>query len=197
MDFKELLAGNELSEEQIAKVIADMTENGVYITSEQDADTRLPKMKEQRDKARADLTAEQEKVTELTATVAERDETISKHAESDASIEELRTQLEEANNGRTKLERSHKLEALLRKSGATDTEYMTYKLGGVDALEVDEEGNFTGLDDKLSELKEQHPSYFGEDDKSAKGYKVVDNKLPEGNSTDVDPFAAKLDKYNA
>ncbi|MHD0286844.1 phage scaffolding protein [Weissella tructae] len=194
MDFKELLTGNELTEEQVAKVIADMTENGIYITSEQDADTRLSKMKEQRDKARADLTAKEEEVTELTATIAERDETISKHVENESSIEELRAELEEANNGRTKLERSQKLDALLRKAGATDTEYMAYKLGGVDGLEVDDEGSFTGIDERLNELKEQHPKYFG-GDKPANGYEVLDNKLEDGNSPDSDPFTTAMEKY--
>ncbi|AIM63072.1 phage scaffolding protein [Weissella ceti] len=194
MDFKELLTGNELTEEQVAKVIADMTENGIYITSEQDADTRLSKMKEQRDKARADLTAKEEEVTELTATIAERDETISKHVENESSIEGLRAELEEANNGRTKLERSQKLDALLRKAGATDTEYMAYKLGGVDGLEVDDEGNFTGIDERLNELKEQHPKYFG-GDKPANGYEVLDNKLEDGNQPASDPFTTAMEKY--
>lgn len=195
MELSELLKSLELSDEMVDRITSEMATNGIYTTSEENIDVRFNKMKSERDQARADLTAKEEEVTTLTATIEERDETIASHADSSTDLEELRTQLEEANNGRTKLERSHKLEALLRKSGATDTEYMTYKLGGVDALEVDEEGNFTGIDERLNELKEQHPKYFGVEETPVGGYQVIDNKLPEGKTAETDPFSNVLDKY--
>lgn len=195
MELSELLKSLELSDELVDRITSEMTAQGIFTTNEENVDVRLNKMKEQRDQARADLTAKEEEVTTLTATIAERDETISKHAESVTSLEELRTQLDEATAGKTALERDYKLEGLLRDAGATDIEYMKYKLGEVD---VDEEGNFMGLDDRLKELKDNHPKYFGtdNDNQPGKGYQVLDNKLPEGKDTEVDPFNSIVEKYN-
>lgn len=198
MDFKEVLTTSGLNEEQVNSITAEMAENGIYTTGVQDADTRFEKMKEQRDSARQELSEKKEEVEALETKVTEHETTIEEQKASLGKLDELTTQLEEANQGKTKLQREHALEKALRDAGATDLEYMSYKLGGIDALEVDEDGNFSGLDEKLGELKTAHPKYFASEDKPAddKGYKPVDNGLKTGDVPKIDPFEAKVAMYN-
>lgn len=198
MSFEELLKSLELSDEQIEAINSGMAENSLFLAHEQDLDVRLTKMKEQRDAARTELTEANEKVESLNGQVNDLQATNDANAETLASVDELKEQLESAKGETTKLMRTHKLEAELRKAGATDIEYAMYKLGGVDAVEVDEEGNFTNFDDKLTELKDRMPKYFETETpkEPGNGYQTIDNGLAAGGIAESDPFADKLSKYD-
>ena len=73
----------------------------------------------------------------------------------------------------------------LLSSGASDVDYMTYKLGerlNKDGakLELDENGNVKGLESRITELKTAFPKMF-EGGNTPEGLKVLDEKkLPEG-----------------
>lgn len=97
----------------------------------------------------------------------------------ETDIANLQTQLAE-----TKLKSAVKVALLSAK--AADVDYLTYKLSEKgEKLELDENGNIKGWEDKLSGLKTQFPNMF-ESGENAGGFKVLgDNRLPknDGGST--------------
>ena len=100
----------------------------------------------------------------------------------DVQVAELQKQLQE-----TKVKAAIKVALLSEK--AVDVDYLTFKLNEKlkeknEALELDENDNIKGWDDKLSGLKTQFPSMF--ESASKDGYKVLgDNRLPEGDRSEV------------
>lgn len=105
---------------------------------------------------------------------------------------DIQKQLQEAQSAQVQAEKDLKkiqtdvqLKDKLREAGASDADYMLFKLGEV---EVNEDGTIKDLDNKIKALKESSPSHFTSDepkDPKAPGYNVKDNKLDEGKSTKV------------
>lgn len=95
----------------------------------------------------------------------------------EADIVNLQSQLEE-----TKLNSAVKVALLSAK--ASDVDYLTFKLNEKgDKLELDENGNIKGWEDKLSGLKTQFPNMF-ESGENIGGFKVLgDNRLPGNNDS--------------
>ncbi len=95
----------------------------------------------------------------------------------EASIETLKAE-------RLAEKKTYALKDALKAAGATDVDYMLFKLGDV---EVDKEGNVIELDNKIKSLKEANPTQFpgtepgkGEEGKGAKGFEVIDTGLETG-----------------
>lgn len=95
----------------------------------------------------------------------------------ETQVEELQKQLQE-----TKINSAIKVALLAEK--AVDVDYLTYKLNEKlreknETLQLDENDNIKGWDDKLTGLKTQFPTMF--DSKSQGNLQVYgDNKLPDG-----------------
>ena len=95
----------------------------------------------------------------------------------ESTVAELQAQLQE-----TKIKSAIKVALLSEK--AVDVDYLTYKLNEKlkekgENLELDENDNIKGWDEKLSGLKTQFPTMF--ESATAGGKKVMENKLPSGN----------------
>lgn len=199
MNFEELLKSQGFTDEQIAKITAGMSENSIFLTSDDNLSERFAKMKEQRDEARTQLKEKEETITALETKITEQEQAITENQEALASIDELKAQLEAANNEKATISKTVKLEKALEKAGVTDMDYIKYKLGGVDTLEVDDKGEFTSLDNTLKDLKESLPSYFQSENPEPPapegGFKVIDNQLKNGKETDSNPFDDIMAKY--
>lgn len=97
----------------------------------------------------------------------------------ESQVAELQAQLQE-----TKIKAAIKVALLSEK--AVDVDYLTYKLNEKlkekgEALELDENDNIKGWNDKLSGLKTQFPKMF--ESTGTDGYKVLgDNRLPVGDN---------------
>lgn len=199
MDLKELLKSQELSDEQIEAITGAMTENKLFVTSEENADIRLNKLKQERDEAvtardelQATITQHEAEKSDLEAKLNELNEKGGSDADKQAEIDELKAQLEEATGNYSKLNKQVKLENALRDAGAKDIAYASYKFGGADKVELDEDGNIVGLEENITALKEQIPKFFADtQDTSVVGAGLKgDNKQPE-----LDPFTAVREKY--
>ena len=95
----------------------------------------------------------------------------------ESTVAQLQAQLQE-----TKIKSAIKVALLSEK--AVDVDYLTYKLNEKlkekgENLELDENDNIKGWDEKLSGLKTQFPTMF--ESATAGGKKVMENKLPSGN----------------
>ena len=85
----------------------------------------------------------------------------------------------------TRLESAIKVALMNAKTD--DVGYMAFKLKEGGALELDEDGNIKGIDEKISNLKTQFPTHF--DSENNPGPREIDPKpLPEGDhNNDVQP----------
>lgn len=95
----------------------------------------------------------------------------------ESTVAELQAQLQE-----TKIKSAIKVALLSEK--AVDVDYLTYKLNEKlkekgENLELDENDNIKGWDEKLSGLKTQFPTMF--ESATAGDKKVMENKLPSSN----------------
>lgn len=105
------------------------------------------------------------------------------------TINDYKTQIEELETERAEERKTYAVKEALQGAGVSDVDYMMFKLGEV---EVDEEGKVKDLDNKIKELQEANPTFFGTDDKPANepaGYQVVDNGLDEGKPSDPEATA--------
>ena len=102
----------------------------------------------------------------------------SKISEYEEQVADLRTQLEE-----TKLKSAVKVARM--SENAVDVDYLTFKLNeSGEAIELDENGNIKGWQDKISNLKTKFPKMFESGDSG--GYKILgDNRLPNGGGETV------------
>lgn len=102
------------------------------------------------------------------------DDLQSKISEYEDQVADLQSQLAE-----TKLKSAVKV--ALMSENAVDVDYLTFKLNeSGEAIELDENGNIKGWQDKISSLKTNFPKMFESGDNG--GYKVLgDNRLPGGN----------------
>jgi len=114
-------------------------------------------------------------ITELKKATKENEGVQGKIGEYESRVEQLQSQLAE-----TKLKSAIKVALLSEK--ATDVDYLTFKLNEKmkeqgSTLELDENDNIKGWDDKASALKTQFPSQF---EGKGTGEKFINsNKLPE------------------
>ena len=102
----------------------------------------------------------------------------------ETQVTDLQAQLQE-----TKIKSAIKVALLSEK--AVDVDYLTFKLNEKlkekgEALELDENDNIKGWDDKLTGLKTQFPTMF--ESASGDGYRVHgDGKLPDGDNHETAP----------
>ncbi|MDT2737658.1 phage scaffolding protein [Enterococcus pseudoavium] len=115
-------------------------------------------------------------------------------------LSDLKEKAESLEKENTDLKINGQVSAALQAVGAKDVEYATFKLG---TLEIDKDGNVKDLDSKIKDLQTSLPDYFAKADETNQqsqqqtgGYKPVDNKLPEGQQTETDPFAEIMAKYD-
>ena len=180
MTLEELLKAQGLSDEQIKAITASMKENKIYTASEENLDIRYGKLKTDYDTLNTQH-GESTKLIEQLKKDAKNDEALQgKITAYETQVANLQKELDE-----TRLESAIKVALMNAKTD--DVGYMAFKLKEGGALELDEDGNIKGIDEKISNLKTQFPSHF--DSENNPGPREIDPKpLPEGDhNNDVQP----------
>lgn len=180
MTLEELLKAQGLSDEQIKAITASMKENKIYTASEENLDIRYGKLKTDYDTLNTQH-GESTKLIEQLKKDAKNDETLQgKITAYETQVADLQKELDE-----TRLESAIKVALMNAKTD--DVGYMAFKLKEGGALELDDDGNIKGIDEKISNLKTQFPSHF--DSENNPGPREIDPKpLPEGDhNNDVQP----------
>lgn len=167
--------GNEANKDKQVKI--GNLGTGEYVgKGKYDALQELVNGKETELKSANDLIAELKKGTKG------NEELQKKIGAYDVQVAELQAQLQE-----TKIKSALKVALLSEK--AVDVDYLTFKLNEKlkekgEALELDENENIKGWEDKLSGLRTQFPSMF--ESAGADGYQVLgDNRLPGGDDSNA------------
>ncbi len=150
----------ELSKEQINQIL---DENGKDLSSKDEKISQLE----------ADLSTAKEEVESYKTKANDAENFENKYNESQTQLETLRSELKE-----------QKIERALIEAGATELDYLKFKLGEVDVDSDD-------FSEKLDTLKADYKSFFASaehvdnketNDNVPPGYKVVDNKLDNGDA---------------
>ncbi|WP_205611223.1 phage scaffolding protein [Clostridium sporogenes] len=180
--MEELLKKLGFTEEQIQKVIGGMKENKIYTTTEENMDIRYNKLKEQKEQLEDDL--------------KEANKTLDKVRKDNKDIESLQTEIDgyktkmtELEAGREKEQKEFTVKSKLKDAGCTDVDYMLYKLGNIEKLDIEKE-----LDNKIKELTENNISFFQTKDAETNKQdpKVIANKLTDGSPTDTNDNIASV-----
>lgn len=180
MTLEELLKAQGLSDEQIKAITASMKENKIYTASEENLDIRYGKLKTDYDTLNTQH-GESTKLIEQLKKDAKNDEALQGEITAyETQVADLQKELDE-----TRLESAIKVALMNAKTD--DVGYMAFKLKEGGALELDEDGNIKGIDEKISNLKTQFPTHF--DSENNPGPREIDPKpLPEGDhNNDVQP----------
>ena len=104
-------------------------------------------------------------------------------------IEGYKTKMSELEATRAKEQKEFTIKSKLKDLGCTDLDYMLYKLGDIDKLDLEKD-----WENKAKELKENNATFFPVEDKKEPGKqdpKIIVNKLP---GTDNPPESFTMDQ---
>ena len=179
MTLQEILKSQGLTEEQVTKIVGEMKQNKIFTASEENLDVRYGKLKTDHD-ALTQKASESEKLIAELQKATKADEGLQQKI-TDYETEKAQLQAELAE---TKLKSAIKVALLSEK--AVDVDYLTFKLNEKlkekgETLELDENDNIKGWDDRLNGLKTQFPNMFESGDGGNGGYKPLGTDgLPKG-----------------
>jgi small-conductance mechanosensitive channel len=143
--------------------------------------------------------AQAEKLKTLTASLEKLQGETKTTEQLQEEIKNYKEQVAEVQKALVAEKNAQALKTALTDAGATDIEYMIFKLG---ELETDKDGAYKNLDNKVKALKESDPNWFkteatDEQDKGEKasGYNPLDTKLTDGKKQDqAKALEAEVDK---
>lgn len=166
--MEELLKELGFDDESINKITGAMKEKQIYTTTEENLDIRYSKLKEKNEELEEDLKAAQDTLSELKSNTKDQEEL-------ENSLKEYEDRIEELEAERLKERTEFQLTSALSKEGAQDIDYLIFKLGGLENIELDEEGQVKDLDKTISKLKEEYSNQFQSEKEGEK--KIISNKL--------------------
>lgn len=177
MTLQELLTQNGIAEEIITKILNGMKENKIFTASEENLDVRYGKLKDEHTAKLTELEQANNLIGELKKSAKGNEDLEGKIKTYETeTIPQLQKQLED-----TKIKSAIKVSLIGEK--AVDVDYLTYKLEeklkeNGETLQLDDNENIKGWNDKLTALKTQFPKMF----ESSSSTKTVEpNKLPNNN----------------
>ena len=171
MNLIEIMKAKGISDDIITAVQEEMKANKIFTSAEENIDVRYGKLKTQHE-----------------AVTKERDEAkalIESLQKSNKGNEDLQKQVSdyqtrmaqlEAENAQIRIDSAINVGLLAAGVKPEDVDYVTFKLKAKGEIELDDQGNIKGWDDKVAGLKTQFPANFV----SAGGKKYEERKLPEG-----------------
>ena len=177
MTLAEILKAKGISDDIITAVQDEMKANKIFTSAEENIDIRYGKLK-----------------TEHEAVVKERDEgkalieTLQKNNKGNEALQtqisDYQTKMEQlqAELQQTKIDSAINVGLLAAGVKPDDVDYVTFKLKAKGDIELDEQGNIKGWDDKVAGLKTQFPANFT----SAGSKTYEEHKLHDGDNGNVE-----------
>ena len=180
MTLQEILAAQNLNEEQIAAIEAAMKENKIYTSGEENIDIRYNKLKEEKQAQDNEFQKAQELIKQLQDSAKGNEEIQNKIKEYEAQIEQLKTDAAKA-----KLDYAIKAGLLERNVNPDSIDYLLFKINQDNKeLKLDENDKLQGID--FDELKTKYVSHFKAEDSNA-GKRLDPNSLPQGGEPNNEP----------
>ena len=182
MNFTEILKAQNLTDEQIVKISAEMKSNKIYLASEENLDVRYNKLKLESEQANQELAKSQALITELQKGNKGNEELQAKVKGYEDEIANLKKA-----NEKQRVESA--LDRVLIEAQVQDVDYVKYKIKekGTE-LKLDEQGNLTGVKDMLDALKVQLPNQFSNSTQQVKEFKLPQNENPNDKGISKEQF---------
>lgn len=190
MTLQEILKAKGLSDEDVESVIGEMKQNKIFTTSHENMDVRYPKLKADHETLTTQHGESTKLIEQLKAGTKDNEALQGKITGYETTITQLQEQLKQ-----TKVESAARV-ALIA-ANCTDVEYALFKLKEKGALELDEQDQIKGIDDKIAGLKTQIPAQFdaGTSAKQIDVQKLPDRKQDGGGMTKAEflrkPYAER------
>lgn len=156
MTLQEILKGQNLTDEQINKVVAAMKENKIYFASEDGLDEKYQKQKEELDSIQGQLKSANKTITDLKKSNTDNDELQRKIKEHEDTI---KTQKNDYESKIKALTINTAIGNMLRDNNAKHPELLATKFD-MDKLSITDKGEVIGLNEQLKLVKEQYKDLF-------------------------------------
>ena len=169
MTLQEILKAKGMAEEDIESVIGEMKQNKIFTTSHENMDVRYPKLKADHDNLTAQHGESTKLIDQLKSDAKGNEALQGKITGYESTIAQLQEQLKQ-----TKVESAARVALIAAK--CTDVEYALFKLKEKGELELDDNDQIKGIDDKLAGLKTQIPAQF---ESAGSGKQIDPQKLPD------------------
>lgn len=179
MTIDEILKAQGLTDEQVAAVIKSMDKNKLSVVAEgeENLTTRYGKLKTDFENLTAQHGESTKLIEQLKKDNAGNQALQRKVTDYETQISELSAQLKQSKINAA-------VQLALVNAKALDTDYLAYKLGEKGELELDDNGNIKGIDDKIAALKTQYPTQFENHNNSIN---IKEQKLPESDPRNAEP----------
>lgn len=180
MTLQEILAAQNLNEEQIAAIEAAMKENKIFTSGEENIDIRYSKLKGEHDTKIKELEGAQELIKQLQDSAKDNEDVQSKIKDYEAQIQQL-----QADAAKAKLDYAIKVNLLERNVNSDSIDFLLFKINQDNKdIKLNEENKLEGID--FDELKTKYASHFKAEDSNA-GKKLEPNSLPQGGEPSNEP----------
>ena len=180
MTLAEILAAQNLTEEQINAITAAMKENKIYTSAEENIDIRYNKLKEDKQAQDNEFQKAQELIKQLQDSAKGNEEIQNKIKEYEAQIEQL-----QADAAKAKLDYAIKAGLLERNVNPDSMDFLLFKINQDNKdIKLNEESKLEGID--FDELKTKYASHFKAEDSNA-SKRLDPNSLPQGGEPNNEP----------
>ena len=180
MTLQEILAAQNLNEEQIAAIEAAMKENKIFTSGEENIDIRYSKLKGEHDTKIKELEGAQNLIKQLQESAKDNENVQTKIKEYEAQIQQL-----QADAAKTKLDYAIKVNLLEKNVNPDSIDYLLFKINQDNKeLKLDENDKLQGID--FDELKTKYVSHFKAEDSNA-SKRLDPNSLPQGGEPNNEP----------
>lgn len=180
MQFNEILAAQNLNEEQINAITTAMKENKIYLADEENLSIRYNKLKEDKQAQDNEFQKAQELIKQLQDSAKGNEEIQAKIKEYEAQIEQLQSEAAKA-----KLDYAIKTGLLERNVNPDSMDFLLFKINQDNKdIKLNEESKLEGID--FDEFKIKYASHFKAEEESG-GKRLDPNSLPQGGEVDNEP----------
>ena len=173
MNLIEILKAKGISDEIIKAVQEDMKANKIFTSAEENIDIRYKKLKDEHDTVVKERDEGKTLIESLQKSNKGNEGLQKQVADYQTKVEQLQAELQQ-----TKIDSAINVGLLAAGVKPEDVDYVTFKLKAKGEVELDEQGNIKGWDDKVAGLKTQFPANFASS--SSKQYE--EHKLQDDNN---------------
>lgn len=196
MNLIEILKAKGISDDIIKAVQDDMKTNKIFTASEENLDIRYKKLKDEHDAVVKERDEGKTLIDSLQKNNKGNEDLQKQVTDYQTKMEQLQAELQQ-----TKIDSAINVGLLAAGVKPDDVDYVTFKLKAKGEVELDDQGNIKGWDDKVAGLKTQFPANFA----SAGGKKYEEHKLEPGDGSGdaitresllKKPYAERMRIYN-
>ena len=177
MTLLEILKAKGISDDIIKAVQDDMKANKIFTTAEENIDIRYKKLKDEHDTVVKERDEGKTLIENLQKSNKGNEDLQKQVTDYQAKVQQLQNELQQ-----TKIDSAVNVGLLAAGVKPEDVDYVTFKLKAKGELELDDQGNIKGWDDKVAGLKTQLPANFT----TTGGKKYEEHKLPDGGNDPIE-----------